>query len=43
MIHWIRSLFCKHDFIHVQTVKYLDCYVDTYMCKHCGWVRKVIT
>ena len=43
MINWIRRQFCKHDFIHVQKVTYADCVVDTYMCKKCGWIRKITT
>lgn len=43
MINWIRRQFCKHEFIHIQKVQYADCVVDTYMCKKCGWVRKITT
>lgn len=43
MINWIKMQFCKHDFIRVQEVEYLDCIVSTYMCKKCGWVRKIRT
>ena len=43
MINWIRRQFCKHEFIHVEKVKYLDCMRDTYMCKKCGWIRTITT
>lgn len=43
MINWIRQQFCKHEFEHVQKVKYLDCVSDTYICKKCGWIIKITT
>lgn len=43
MINWIRRQFCKHEFIHVQKTVYADCVVTTYMCKKCGWIRKITT
>lgn len=41
MIHIIRSWFCKHEFVHIEKVKYNDCIHDTFMCKKCGWIRKI--
>lgn len=43
MIKWIRRCFCKHEFELVQRVTYADCVCASYMCKHCGWIRKIIT
>jgi hypothetical protein len=43
MINLIRRCFCKHEFIYVQKVQYKDCIVDTFICKNCGWIRKVET
>lgn len=43
MFNWIRRQRCKHEFIHVEKVKYKDCIVDTFMCKYCGWIRKIET
>lgn len=43
MIRYIRSLFCKHDFMLVAHNEYNNGTTTTYMCKHCGWIRKVKT
>lgn len=43
MVQIIRRWFCKHDFIHVKTNEYTDGTTTTYMCRHCGWIRKVKT
>lgn len=43
MIHWIKQWFCKHDLAHVRAVEYTDCTVDSFICKKCGWKRRVIT
>ena len=41
MIQWIRQCFCKHEFERVHKVSYNDCVVIAYMCKRCGWIRKI--
>ena len=43
MIQWIRRCFCKHDFMLVKKNEYTDGTTTTYMCKHCGWIRRVRT
>ena len=43
MVRIIRSWFCKHDFIRVKNNEYPTCTVTTYMCKRCGWIRKITT
>ena len=43
MIQWIRRCFCKHEFELIQRTAYEDCDVSVYMCKHCGWIRKIRT
>jgi RNase P subunit RPR2 len=43
MIRVVRSWFCKHDFIHIKTNEYREGTVTTYMCKKCGWIRKIKT
>lgn len=51
MIQWFRSWFCKHEFEHVNSTDIAVCgmfntnthYIDTYICKKCGWIRKVRT
>jgi hypothetical protein len=42
-MRYIRSLFCKHDFIHVKRNEYRGETVDTFLCSKCGWIRKVKT
>lgn len=39
----IRRWFCKHDFIKVKNNEYPSRTVTTYLCKKCGWIRKVKT
>lgn len=43
MIRVVRSWFCKHDFMHIKTNEYREGTVTTYMCKKCGWIRKIKT
>ena len=43
MIQWIRRCFCKHEFESIQRTSYKDCDISAYMCKHCGWIRKIKT
>lgn len=43
MVRIIRSWFCKHDFMHIKTNEFSDRTVTTYMCKNCGWKRKIVT
>lgn len=51
MINWIREQFCKHEFEHVNSTSIRKVkiwttdthYIDTYMCKKCGYVRKIKT
>lgn len=42
-IRYIRSLFCHHKFIKTCEESYQEGKVVIYMCKHCGWVRKMKT
>jgi len=41
IIRYIRTLFCKHDFEHVRHVAFSTGDVDVFMCKKCGWIRKI--
>lgn len=43
MIRYIRTCLCKHEFELANQVQYKDCVVRTYLCKKCGWIRKVVT
>ena len=44
MIRYIRSCFCNHDFVKVGTLtSYRYGITTTYLCKKCGWIRKVKT
>lgn len=43
MIRYIRSCFCKHTFERVKQNEYPDRTITTYICKRCGWVRRVTT
>lgn len=42
-INYIRSCFCRHDFIKVKQNEYTDGTTTTFMCSKCGWIRKVNT
>ena len=43
IIKYIRTLFCKHDFEHIRHVTFYTGEVDAFMCKKCGWIRKIKT
>lgn len=43
MFRYIRSIFCNHNFLHVKRNEYPDETVDTFLCRKCGYVRKVKT
>lgn len=43
MINWIRQQFCKHELELVKNNEYKDGTVTTYICKKCGYIRKVKT
>lgn len=49
LINYLRSCFCKHEFDFIEAVSiyenihasrpHTNCY--TYMCKKCGYVKKI--
>lgn len=43
MIRWIRSCFCKHEFEFIKQNEDPVYTRTTYMCKKCGWIRKIKT
>lgn len=43
MLRYIRSVFCHHEFIKTCEDSYVEGKVVVYMCKHCGWIRKMKT
>ena len=43
MIQWIRQCFCKHEFELIQKKEHGVYIMTTYMCKHCGWIRRIKT
>lgn len=43
MIRYIRSCFCKHDFELVKNNEYPGGTTTTYLCKKCGWIRRIRT
>ena len=43
IIRYLRSLFCHHEFIKTAESNFEEGDVAIYMCKHCGWIRKMKT
>ena len=43
IIRYLRSLFCHHEFIKTTESSFGDEKIVIYMCKHCGWIRKMKT
>lgn len=43
MIQWIRRCFCKHEFELIQKTEHVGYDLSAYMCKHCGWIRRIKT
>lgn len=43
MINWIRRQFCKHELELVKQNEYSTGTVTSYICKKCGYIRKVKT
>lgn len=41
MIQWIRRCLCKHEFEEVKQNEYPDKTITSYICKNCGWIRRV--
>ena len=48
LINYLRSCFCNHDFEYIAGVSIKECYATiphtihyTYMCKKCGYVKKI--
>ena len=43
MINWIRRQFCNHKLELVHKNVYDGCTVSSYICKKCGYIRRVET
>lgn len=43
MIQFIRRCFCKHEFELIQKTEHVGYDLSAYMCKHCGWIRRIKT
>lgn len=43
MFNWVRRQFCKHELEFVAQNNYSFGTMTTYICKKCGYVRKVKT
>ena len=41
MCNWLRKIFCKHDFERVKQNEYPTHTSTTFICKKCGYIRKV--